>query len=47
MDSQTLVVLAMIITAALYVGRAFWPARKSQSGCSMCPHNRRRAGDYV
>jgi hypothetical protein len=47
MDNQTLVVLAIIITAALYVGRAFWPARKAQSGCSMCPRNRQHADDYV
>lgn len=47
MDSQTFIVLTFIITAALYVGRALWPARKSQPGCSMCPRNPTRADDYV
>lgn len=47
MDNQTLVVIAIIISAALYVGRALWPARKAQSGCSLCPRSRQRADDYV
>ncbi|MGE0682309.1 MAG: hypothetical protein AB7P69_15605 [Candidatus Binatia bacterium] len=47
MDSQTLIVFALIITAGLYLGRTLWPSRKAQSGCSMCPRNRRRADDYV
>ncbi|HXG20553.1 MAG TPA: hypothetical protein VNN62_15945 [Methylomirabilota bacterium] len=47
MDSQTLIVLTLIIAAALYVGRTLWPAYKTQPGCSMCPRSRNRADDYV
>jgi hypothetical protein len=47
MDSQTLIVLTIVVAAVLYVGRALWPARQTQPGCSSCPHNRNRADDYV
>ena len=47
MDSQTVIVLVLIIVAVLYVGRTLWPTRKSKTGCSMCPKNRQRVDDYV
>ncbi|MBI3301191.1 MAG: FeoB-associated Cys-rich membrane protein [Deltaproteobacteria bacterium] len=47
MDSQTLIVLMIVAAAALYVGRALWPARDAQPGCGSCPHNRNRTDDYV
>lgn len=47
MDSQTLIVLTIIVAAALYIGRTLWPTRHSQSGCSSCSQNRNRADDYV
>jgi hypothetical protein len=47
MDNQTLIVLAVTIVAALYVGRSLWPARQQKSGCRTCPQNRNRVDDYV
>jgi predicted negative regulator of RcsB-dependent stress response len=47
MDNQTLIVLAVIIVAAFYVGWSLWPARQQKSGCSVCPQNRNRVADYV
>jgi len=47
MDTQTLIVLAIIAGAALYVSRSLWPSRKQKPGCSACPQNRNRAEDYV
>jgi len=47
MDGQTLIVIAVIIAAAFYVGQKLWPTGTKQPGCSMCPQNRNRADDYV
>jgi len=47
MDTQTLIVLAVITVAALYVSRSLWPSRKQKSGCSSCPQNHNRADDYT
>ena len=47
MDSQTLIALAIIIIAALYVGRSLWSVHQQKSGCSSCPQNRNRTDDYV
>ncbi len=47
MDIQTLLVLTVVATAVLYIGRTLWPARHTQPGCGSCPQNRNRADDYV
>jgi len=47
MDNQTLIVLAVISVAALYVSRSLWPTRKRKSDCSSCPQNHNRTDDYV
>jgi hypothetical protein len=47
MDGQTWLVLLIVAAAALYVGRALWPARETRSGCSSCPQNRHRTDDYI
>ncbi|MBI3245641.1 MAG: FeoB-associated Cys-rich membrane protein [Deltaproteobacteria bacterium] len=47
MDHQTIIVFAVILLAAVYVGRRLWRTKKAQSGCSMCPHNHQRADDYA
>lgn len=47
MDTQTLIVLTLIVVAALYVGRGLWPSRRSQTGCRSCPQNRNRVDDYM
>ncbi len=46
-DSQTIIVFAVILLAAIYVGRRLWPTKKVQSGCGMCPRNHQRADDYA
>ncbi|MSQ46942.1 MAG: FeoB-associated Cys-rich membrane protein [Deltaproteobacteria bacterium] len=47
MDTQTLIVLTLIVVAALYVARSLWPSRRSRTGCRSCPQNRDRADDYT
>ena len=47
MDGQTLIVMAIVFAAALYVGRFFWPSQRTQSGCGSCPRNRNRTDDYA
>jgi hypothetical protein len=47
MDSQSVIVLVIILAAVFYVGRALLPTRKGRPTCSSCPQNRARADDYV
>jgi hypothetical protein len=46
-DSQTLIVLAIVAVAVLYVGHRLWPVRQKQAGCGSCPQNRNRPDDYA
>lgn len=47
MDTQTLIVITLIVVATLYVGRSLWPSRDSRTGCRSCPQNRNRVDDYT
>lgn len=46
-DWQGLIVIAVVVAAALYLGRGLWPRRRGAAGCTNCAAATRKRDDYT